>query len=104
MIPIGCKTANNRMRFISHQGVHIYGPKAALRRSLVKEQTRAPGAVGPGFRRCRRYANPPAATLLTGLVGGERLSRFPLQLVCPLYSGRFCPTTQELSLRETVRL
>jgi hypothetical protein len=58
------------------------------------------GAVGPGFRHCRRYAKPPAATLLTGLAGGERLSQFLLQLVCPSYFGCFCPKAQELSSRE----
>src|SRR3546814_303387 len=42
------------------------------------------GAVGPGFRLGRRYAKPPAATLLTGLVRDKRLSQFLLQLVCPL--------------------
>ena len=49
----------------------------------VGNRPRAPGAVGPGSRRCRHYADPPAATLLTGLAGGERLSQFLLQLVCP---------------------
>ena len=53
---------------------------------LSPERPRAPGAVGPGLRLCRRDAKPPAATRLTGLAGGERLSRFPLQLVCPIPS------------------
>jgi hypothetical protein len=81
------------------------GPKAALRRSMVLERTRAPGAVGPGFRLfCRRYAKPPPATLLTGLAGGERLSQFLPQQVCPFDFGHFYSTTQELSPPEISRL
>ncbi|KQV79249.1 hypothetical protein ASC90_26375 [Rhizobium sp. Root1220] len=48
-----------------------------------EKRPRAPGAVDPGSRRCRRYADPPAAALLAGLAGGERLSQFLLQLVYP---------------------
>lgn len=69
----------------------LNGPIAALHRSLVSERTRAPGAVGPGFQRCRRYAKPPAATLLTGLAGGERLSQCLLQLVCPFLFWTLLP-------------
>ncbi len=54
--------------------------RCQIRRRIGK-RTRSPGAVGPGFRRCRRYAKPPAATLLSGLSGGERLPREALQLV-----------------------
>jgi len=38
--------------------------------------SRTPGAVGPASRPCgHRYAEAPVAALLTGLAGGERLSR-----------------------------
>ena len=75
--------------------------------SFIWNSTSGParrGAVGPGFRHGRRYAKPPAATLLTGLAGGVLLSQFLLQLVCPPNSGRFCATTQEPSQREIPRL
>lgn len=59
----------------------------------LKADPRAGGCRSrfPAF--CRRYAKPPAATLFTGLAGGERLSQFLLQLVCPSFldASAQCP-------------
>ena len=98
----GCCQSGSSMQGLGSIAYHSdHGAKVAA--LGCEKRSRAPGAVDPGSRRCRRYADPPAATLLTGLAGGERLSQFLLQLVCPSYFGRFCATTQELSLREIPR-
>jgi hypothetical protein len=49
---------------------HRFTPVMIL--SGESKQSHLPGVVGPGFRAARRYANPPAATLLTGQAARER--------------------------------
>ena len=89
----------------SFQGVHIQRSRnGATAIAGFRADPRA-GVVDPGFRLAGALLRPPAATLLTGLAAAARLSRFPLQLVCPFsVLPDFPRIPQELSSRETARL